>query len=503
MMTARWRRGALALGVAGVALLTAGELGAQAIVVRDLGPGRPGRIVRSALAARHSTVVADTPAVLPRDTSYGETVLILAPSASVASSVRGDVVVVGGDLFLHPGAVIDGHAIAIGGGVYNSTLAVVRGGRQEFRDHGFAAERSGDTVRLAYRRVRGRAPETFFLPGIYGLRLPSYDRVNGATLPVGPQLSLDTARVVLDPLLTYRSHLGAVDPSLALTIGLGRRVTLALAGGRTTVSNEAWIRPDAINSFTTLVSGLDTRNHYRADRAEGRVARLWETESAEWEPFVGALTEQAWSTGSRGLPEHAAWSLLSRRDTLGISRPNPEVARGRTSAAVAGGRLRYEQADLLGNLVLTSELPFASPGDERYVQTTLDGDVVFDALGDHRLQFFLHAVLTAGDPAPPQRHAYLGGSGTVPTRPLLSLGGDQLLFVESRYVVPLRGVTLPFVGSPLVTLRHLAGSAGVTKLPPLVHNVGVRVTVSAVRFDFVIDPDNRDTDWGVSLAFFR
>ena len=502
-MIAARRRGALALALAGAGLLAAAPLDAQAVIVRDMGPGRPGRIVRNALAARHSTLVADTQAVLPRGSSFAATVVIVAPSATVASNVRGDVIVVGGDLFLHPGAVIDGQAIAIGGGVYNSTLAVVRGGRQEFRDHAFAAERSGDTLRLDYRPARGRAPETFFLPGIYGVRLPSYDRVNGVALAVGPQISLDTARIVVDPLVTYRSHLGAVDPSLSLAVGLGRRASLAVTGGRATLSNDAWIRPDAINSFTTVGAGVDTRNYYRADRADVRLAVLWESETAELEPFVGALIERAWSTGSRGDPAHVAYSLFNRRDSLGMVRPNPVIARGRTSSAVAGSRVRYEQADLLANLAVSSELPFESPVDGRYLQTTLDGDVAFDALSDHRLQFFLHAVLTAGDSAPPQRYAYLGGSGTVLTRPLLSMGGDQLLFVESRYVIPLNRVTLPVVGSPILMLRHLAGSAGASTLPALVHNVGVRVTVSAFRVDFVIDPETRDTDFGLSLAFFR
>jgi hypothetical protein len=351
--------------------------------------------------------------------------------------------------------------------------------------------------------VRARPPETFFLPGVYGLRLPSYDRVNGVSLALGPQISLDTARIVVDPLVTYRSHLGAVDPSLSLGAGLGRRISLAVSGGRATLSNDDWIRPDAVNSFTAIAAGVDTRNYYRADRADARVALLRESESAELEPFVGALTERAWSTGSRGDAVHVAYSVFNRRDTLRMLRPNPEIARGRISSAVAGSRFRFEQADLLANLVLASELPFESPGDGRYLQTTLDGDVAFDALSDHRLQVFLHAVLTAGDSAPPQRHAYLGGSGTVLTRPLLSMGGDQLLFVESRYVIPLSGVTLPLVGSPFLMRRHLAGSAGVSGLPALVHNVGVRVTVSAFRVDFVVDPDTRDTDFGLSLAFFR
>ena len=506
MTAARRRTLALALAAGGVSpfAVPPRTAAAQTVVVGDVGPGRPGRLLRNALASRHLTLVRDSQAVLPRDTTYGATVVVVAPSATVASTVHGDVVVVGGDLFLHPGAVIDGQAIAIGGGVYNSTLAVVRGGRQQFPDQTFATDRGDDTLRLDYRRIPSRPREPVQLPGVYGVGLPSYDRVNGVALPFGPRFSLDTARIAIDPLVTYRSHLGAIDPSLAVSAGVGGRTTLALAAGRGTFTNDAWIRPDVLNGVITLLAARDTRNYYRADRAELRLARVWETEGAELEPFVAALTEHAWSSGSRDpSPEHVAWSIVNRHDTLGMARPNPAVRRGRTSSAVVGSRLRYAKAGLLGNLVLAAELPVESPGDERYVQTTLDGDLAFDALADHRLQFFAHAVITAGDLAPPQRFAYLGGNGTIRTRPLLSFGGDQLLFLESRYVIPFSGLSLPLVGSPILTLRHLAGSAGAEDLPPLVQNVGVRLTVSALRVDFVIDPDSRDTNLGLSLAFFR
>lgn len=500
----RARYVALALCGAGSLAAATGSAAAQTVVVRDLGPGRPGRILRDALAARHVAVVGDSQAELRRGANYPSTVVVVAPSAAVAGTVHGDVIVVGGDLFLQPGAVIDGQAVAIGGGVYNSTLALVRGGRQEFRDHTYAAERVADTLRLDYRRIPARAPDTFFLPGVYGVGPPSYDRVDGATLAFGPQISLDTARITIDPLVAYRSHLGAVDPSLAVAVGAGGRTTLSFSAGRGTFTNDAWIKPDILNSFTSLGYASDARNYYRADRAELRLSRRWETSSVEVEPFASVLTEDAWSTGSRSsAPEHVAYSIFNRYDSLGMARPNPQVRRGRVSSAVAGGRARYEHAGMFGNLLLSAELPFESPGGDRYVQLVLDGDLSFDAFADHRLFFFAHAVLTAGDVAPPQRFAYLGGSGTVRTLPLLSQGGDQLLFLDSRYVIPVNRVSLPLLGSPIFTLRHLVGGAGPGELPALVQNVGARLTISLLRLDFLVDPASRDTHFSASLAFFR
>src|ERR1700716_4611371 len=52
------------------------------------------------------------------------------------------------------------------------------------------------------------------LPLGVGLRIPSYDRVNGLALPWGPRLDLGEEKLQLDALVTYRSNLGKWDPSL-------------------------------------------------------------------------------------------------------------------------------------------------------------------------------------------------------------------------------------------------------------------------------------------------
>jgi hypothetical protein len=112
-------------------------------------------------------------------------------------------------------------------------------------------------------------------------------------------------------------------------------------------------------------------------------------------------------------------------------------------------------------------------------------------------------LLTAGDTAPPQRWSYLGGSGTLPTFELLEFGGDQLLFIESRYVVPIDRLVIKLLGTPTVTLRHMLGSAGVSRLPALEQNLGVRLTLGFFRTDYVIDPASRESDISFALSFFR
>jgi hypothetical protein len=95
------------------------------------------------------------------------------------------------------------------------------------------------------------------------------------------------------------------------------------------------------------------------------------------------------------------------------------------------------------------------------------------------------------------------GSGTISTLELLEQGGDQLLLVDSRYNIPLARPRLPLVGGPVVTLRHVLGSAGVGTLPELEQNIALRVTFAFVRVEVVFDPARDEVKTGIALAFSR
>ena len=116
----------------------------QSVALRTPGRGRPGVILQEVLAQPFALVMPDSVIHLPRDSTIDRTVLVLGGDATVASTVRGDVIVVDGDLFLHPGAAIDGRAVAIGGGVYPSSLAHVALGMESFRDVTYDVTRTTD-----------------------------------------------------------------------------------------------------------------------------------------------------------------------------------------------------------------------------------------------------------------------------------------------------------------------------------------------------------------------
>ena len=183
----------------------------DSLSIRAPGPTIPEKILEETLAHRYILRYEKWNTRLFRDSVFDTTVVVLNSDATVASTVHGDVVVINGDLFLQPGAKIDGRAVSIGGGVYDSQQAKVGGDKLSFRDVHFDTVRTTAGVDLVYRVPP--PPEdtipTFALPGLFAFRMPMYDRVDALSVPWVPRLTLADKKLVIDPTITYRSNIGA------------------------------------------------------------------------------------------------------------------------------------------------------------------------------------------------------------------------------------------------------------------------------------------------------
>ena len=497
----------MALVLAGAALPVAAQ---QNVYVRDAGPGASGRILRAVLAGERSVIIREDTSLfgIAADTVYPSSLVIFGSDVTIDGTVRGDLIVVDGDLFLHPGARIDGRAVAIGGCVYNSTLAVVGHGLRCFRDNTFTMVQTAQGIALDYRAIGIRDLQALVLPGLFGLRIPSYDRVNGLSLPYGPTVRAFPTPIEIDALATWRTDLGVVDPSLQLRAETDRRFLFDGYAGRGTFSNDRWIRSDIMNSLSSFALGTDTRNYYRADKVEGRAHKRWETISAELTPFLGARVERAWSVGPGLNAQSGPYSVFSRTDSLeGMRRPNPRVLHGTITSALTGLTAKWEDAGVEMSVATTLEIPLATPafeGSSKFtLQSTTDFSVSMPTFGTQSFDLEMHLVGTAGGIAPPQRFSYLGGSGTLSTFDLLEMGGDHLLFIESLYHIPIDPIVIKYLGAPVFSLRHAIGSAGTSYLPEYEQNVGVRLSISLVRFDLSVDPRTRESKATVGLALSR
>lgn len=459
-------------------------LHAQDIVVRSGEGRRSAEFIREAASQQHVIIGGSGKLELPRDSTVTSTLIVIGRPTYLSSIVHGNVVVVGSDLFLRPGADVSGHAVAIGGTVVSTALGRVGGRIESFGSDVYDVTQSSNGYVLNARSAEAvEAVPLVQTAGIYGLSVPSYDRVDGLSLPVGALVTLAGGSVVLEPTVTYRSRLGAWDPAVGVTLNDAGSVHFAGRAGYFTRTNEAWNYSDLVNSATSFFAGLDARNYFRSRGAEGRLFVGFTQPGMVLEPFAGARYERVTAVSAVG----NVFSFRGRTSDEKMARPNPLVNEGSIGSGLIGAQL-YDTLGLVTSRVRAEvEQSFATvTGTGNFTQLTADGHVAFPTFGMQSLRFRAHAVATRGDNVAKARYAYLGGSGTLPVLEMLEQGGTQLLYVESRYILPLPSVTLPLVGAPVLTLRHIMGSAGVGSLPSLEQELGAGIGLSALRLDYTV-----------------
>jgi hypothetical protein len=187
-----------------------------------------------------------------------------------------------------------------------------------------------------------------------------------------------------------------------------------------------------------------------------------------------------------------------------MARRNPLVEPGNIGSALVGAQLKGSGfATSVVNLDV--EQGFSAPtSTSTFTQLTLDGEVELPSFRTHVMRFRAHGVTTRGDDPPMARYAYLGGSGTLRTLELLEQGGTSLFYLESRYLIPIERIVLPFAGSPIITLRDAFGSAGVGSLPDFQHEIGIGIGVSVLRIEYTRAVAGRSGDeFGVGISLSR
>jgi hypothetical protein len=496
----------------------------------DPGPRTAPRILAQALAAPHTVVPpGQGQAVLPRDSTYRTTVIVVGRDAVVDGTVHGDVMVVDGELHVHPHAMITGRAIAFGGGVYTSAMADVGKGSRAYRDFTYEIEAVRAGYELRYVSLVDRPEQIVAWPGLFGLRVPEYDRSNGLSTPFGPSIALQQAGLRVEPRVTYRSQLGRVDPRLGVAWAYDRRTTVRVTGERSTFTNEGWIWHPLLNSLSSFTSGDDARNYYRGTRAEATISHGWEWTTSTLAPYVGLRWERDRSVRPDSFANGGPWSIGGKHSRDDMLRPNPPIDSGTIVSGLVGLKFDQDAGGVSSRLDLGVEAGELSPkfgivdgGRRSFAQATLDGTVEFPTFGTQSLRFEGHAVATAGgevttlgvatptgvvvirlNNTPRQRWAYVGGWGSIPTIGMLSRGGDQLIYLDGGYNIPIDRIQFPLIGPPVVTLRGTLGGADVGRFPSLAQAVGVRGSISAFYAEFLVDPANHHGFFGVGLSLQR
>lgn len=504
---------AVALALVGLAFASAGH--AQQVRFRGVGdPDLDARVLRFVAEGGYTLITADTTVALG-DTLPGP-LLVLRARLSIAGTVAGDIMAVDANVFVRPTGLVSGEVWNLGGGFYPSELARFEG---DIEDHPLAPYRVDRQGSLFV--IVGLAHEAEFVPdGLYGLGGPTYDRVDGLSVPLGARWllpPLGRVRPTLRGRVVYRSERGAWDGGGFLELTRGR-TSLRLGGERATHTSDAWVRADLFNSASYLIAGRDMRDYYQADRFYARLELRRSPGPWTLRPFVEARREDAGA-----LRADDPWTLFDL-DSVRPNRPIVEaVVNSVTLGAVADWRDGSSALDVDVQVELGSpgeQGTFACPvgdcplapgdlpealalfaGENTFARITVDGAWESPALDDHRLRLGWHLQGPIGsDGLPFRRWSHVGGPGTLPTLGDAQRQGDRVVFVRSGY-----GIPLPFAVPPLGALElelvHMFGgawsAAGDDRLD---QNVGVRLHFALGWVRVVTDPDDFGEDVVVDVG---
>lgn len=423
-----------------------------------------------------------------RDTvlAAGDTVprglLILESMVRLAGRVEGDVFVVDGDLFLRPGSEVTGQVVVLGGGFYDSNLARVRG-EVTYRPNLFfqAIPADGGWEIYATREM----PERFEADGLYGIRFPTVNRADGWTPSLGARLTLVDVpgQPSLHGVLSYRTERGEPGGRLEHYWHPTGRLRVGLELARRTASHDRWIRGEPANTLSFVLTGRDHRNHYEADR--------WGLHADQQLGRGDTLSLRVGAEEARSVPARMG-NVLFGSDRI---RPNPPVAEGTTWSVTLGGRIR-EQAGP-GRLRGSVDLEAADStvaGDFSYLLSRVHLGWSVQLPHDHRLDA---EVAGRGDLAgrlPPQRWSAVGGPGTLPTLPVLSVRGPRLLMATARYSIPITPLRVPRLGIPEVFVGGTTAAAwGPGGSPVFRENLLAGVRFLALELTGALEPSSGET----------
>jgi hypothetical protein len=457
------------------------DAAAQTVEFESRGRGLPAAdqaLKRVLEGGNYRVLVRDT--VLVAGEVVDGDVIVMRATLRLEGRINGDLIGVQSDIFTRPGSRIDGTVAVLGGGFYGSSLADV--GSRPIDAAAFAyiaEEREGGRYLV---RAPG-ADARLRLPGLYGLLMPQYDRVNALTLEVGLDYERGASLLLPDgrARLRYRSVRTDVDGDLELRWPFGRH-SLSLRGGLTVRSNDRWINSDLENSIYAFVAAIDTRNYYEAGFGEAELRLEYGTQ-ARWS--LGLLL--GWER-ARTLTNRSPFSLFSSRGGFQENLPVSKADAG--SVGLTGGlsswignsaRLDVEVSVEHADRDVAGDLSFTLFGGALSLEipTWAGQQLVLEGRSQ--------VPNDAGTPA--QRWRALGGWGSLPTLRPVERAGDRMWWGAASYRIPLRREA-SYLTRVLLWVQYAAGNAwveGQDRLPTI-HNLAVGTTLGPLAAAVYTDP---------------
>jgi hypothetical protein len=469
---------------------------AQQPVVRRTGHGTAALDVRiDRILSDPSYLILTLDTVVARTDTLAGPILALANRVVVEGTIIGNLVIVDANVYLRPTARIVGDVLNIGGGLYRSEQATVTGSYDDKPLAPYHAARDGNAF------VIGGDVEENILT--WKPTFPVANRVDGVRPSFGAQLTFPVsqrAHIELEGWGGFAFQRDDWEDQLQGGVELRwrRELTyLGVGGDKNTATNDKWIRSDLKNSLSMLWEGKDYRNYYDAERLYGVIGRGLVRGGHDAVATLRAQHERG-TTLFTGDP----WALFPPDEF----RFNPPIDDGVISSAIltlTGTWAGSSTAARYDGAIEVAREGIAG-GDFDFASFSVWSEWAMQAFANHTIEIEsrFQAPLPGTDSLPRQRWGMLGGSGTLYTFGVGEFIGDRVVFVESKYLIPIP-IKLPIIRSPHLDLIHAIGMAWTqNESRDFEQNVGVRLQFPFVYVRFFINPaDTNDSkfSFGVSV----
>jgi hypothetical protein len=386
--------------------------------------------VDSALGGVDPVSIADS-VVVPRGLTRETAIIQVGGTLIIEGRVLGDVTAIDSEVYVRPGAVVEGRLTVFAGGLFGSTLATVRDGEEWVRDAPLKVVTEVDgVIRIAY--VKPHRPFPIEPKGFFGFVPYHYTGVNGLafSIAVGLRQRPEWPRTRLSGGPVFRTARGDVGWDVELAREFGEDD--AEIGVRTYSridTSQRWHRSDFGNSLRSLFFADDDRLYFEREGYEAWVSMLpaprlrlrvrWvddDFDSLETErPFAFFRGDEDWRVNPPITPGEGR--ALGARLTFDAR----NSSRFATSGVYAD--VQYDHWGFGGDF----EFDWAQAEARGYLPTVGGSFAAIRVVGGGRLG--------GGDSLEPQFLYRLGGRRTAVGTSALSerLTGDRMLIANVRY----------------------------------------------------------------------
>jgi hypothetical protein len=386
--------------------------------------------------AEDSNVTYQGNTVIQRGDTLNTNVIVKGGDLTIYGHINGDVLVIGGDLYIRDGAYVGGNIKVINGEVNKDDDAIVMGyiDKSSSRKEKAYREEEKNFRRSSTRLNANWVNETTNLDNF----IFRYNRVEGLFLGAGSEKKYywdDQRSYSMYGSVGYgfKSHnwRGNLGLSRQFAFDDGQLIEIEAEGHSLTDTKDDWLIGVHENTAAAILIHEDYRDYFRRD---GYGINLGYATQRDY--FTGQLKVGYLADEYKSMENQTEWSLFGGNKRF---RPNPAIDDGKMRSVVSSAGLSTVTSTIYGpegwSMMATAEVADKNMGGEftfnRYVADLRR----YQPLGRYDNLNIRVRVGTSEGALPLQKTYEIGGLGTVQGYPFKGEMGNRMILMNAELIV--------------------------------------------------------------------